>query len=173
MARTEKKGPPTVPKLLTNMSSAFSQQNCALVHRLGMTREWWQSHFPALLNKKWPGNSPDLSPLENMQAVVQEEVNKMAPGTSEMPGPRSVYRRWNAGPWACLYQGEVEIYLWLKRTPRVCYYHAMDAGKVWHYLWDILYKSLQATVTYLRPRPKSFWRIFWHCMELGDLTRWV
>jgi len=31
----------------------------------------------------WPGNSPELSPIENIWAIVQGELDKMEPATSE------------------------------------------------------------------------------------------
>ena len=96
MARKEKKGPPTEAKLLPNMSRAIFQQDGAPAHRARKTQEWCRSHFPAFWDKdEWPGNSPDLSPIENLWAIVQEEINKMAPATSEATLTRNVRAAWS------------------------------------------------------------------------------
>ena len=96
MTRKQKKGAPTEVKLLPNMSKAIFQQDGAPAHGAKMTQEWCRSHFPAFWEKKeWPGNSPDLSPIENLWALVQEEVNKMTPATSEDTLTRNVRAAWS------------------------------------------------------------------------------
>lgn len=96
MTRKENKGPPTEAKLLPNMSRAIFQQDGAPAHRARKAQEWCRSHFPAFWEKdEWPGNSPDLSPIENLWAIVQEEINKMAPATSEGTLARNVRAAWS------------------------------------------------------------------------------
>ena len=61
------------------MSRAIFRQDSATAHRARKTQEWYRFHFPAFWAKyEWPGNSPDLSPIENLWAIVQAEANKKA-----------------------------------------------------------------------------------------------
>ena len=96
MTRKENKGPPTEAKPLPNMSrDVFQQDGGASAHRARNAPEWCRSHFPAFWEKdEWPGNSPDLSPRQNLWAIVQEEINKMVSATSEDTLARNVRAAW-------------------------------------------------------------------------------
>ena len=62
MQRKERKGPPTVVKLLPKMSEAIFQQAGAPAHNAAKTQAWCRSNLPGFWEKGvWPGNSPDLS----------------------------------------------------------------------------------------------------------------
>jgi transposase len=50
--------------------------------------------FPNVL-RGWPGNSPDLNPLENLWAIVQSEVDKKEPQTLE-DLKKAVFSAWNS-----------------------------------------------------------------------------
>ena len=96
MHRQEAAGPPCRTKLLPNMSQAIFQQDGAPPHRATKTQEWCRCNFPGFWEKEvWPGNSPDLSPIENLWAIVQESIIKMAPATSEKTLIRNVRTAWS------------------------------------------------------------------------------
>ena len=60
------------------------QAGRAPAHRARKVQDWCRGNFPGFWeNGTWPGNSPDLSPIENLWAIVREELNKMEPTTSE------------------------------------------------------------------------------------------
>lgn len=96
MTKKQKKGPPTETKLLADMSRAIIQHDGAPAHRAKMAQEWCRTHFPAFGEKnEWPGNSPDLSPIENLWAIIQEPMNKMALAISERTLTRNVRAAWS------------------------------------------------------------------------------
>lgn len=80
------------------LSLAWSQTNIfmhdnAPCHASNMTREWLvANHIPTL---PWPGNSPDLNPIENVWSRMKAQVRKKNPRTvdelSEM-----IYNVWHA-----------------------------------------------------------------------------
>ena len=97
MSRQRENGPPTVIKLLPDMSEAVFQQDGAPAHSGAKTQEWCRANFSGFWAKgEWPGNSPDLSPIENLWAIVQDKVDKMAPASSEMTLIRNVRSAWRS-----------------------------------------------------------------------------
>lgn len=83
MQRRKENGPPTSVKLLPEMFRAIFQQDGAPAHHARKTQDWCRGNFPGFWEKgTWPGNSPDLSPIENLWAIVKEELNKIEPATS-------------------------------------------------------------------------------------------
>ena len=96
MQQKEQKGPPTVVKLLPRMSEAIFQQDGAPAHNAAKTQVWCRSNLPEFWEKGvWPGNSPDLSPIENICSIVQGELDKMEPATSEKALVRSLQKAWS------------------------------------------------------------------------------
>ena len=84
MRRRTENGPPTAVKLLPDMSQAIFQQDGAPIQTAAKTQRWCQDNFPAFWVKGVrPGNSPDLSPIKNLWAIIQYNVDKMDPATSE------------------------------------------------------------------------------------------
>ena len=67
------------------------QQDCALAHNATKTQKWCQASLSCFWAKGVrPGNSPDLSPIENLSVIVQHKVDKMATATSEVNLIRNV-----------------------------------------------------------------------------------
>ena len=70
--------------LLTHMgihgTSIFMQDN-APCHRSKRTTKWFQDHDIVVL--EWPGNSPDLNPIENLWHLAKMKLEKA--DTSSVP----------------------------------------------------------------------------------------
>lgn len=95
MQRKKEKGSPTTVKLLPKMSEAIFQQDGAPAHSAARTQQWCQSHLPAFWEKGvWPGNSPDLSPIENLWGIMKDELSKMEPATTEDGLVRNLRKVW-------------------------------------------------------------------------------
>ena len=95
MRRRKENGAPTKIGLLPDMSQAIFQQDGAPAHNATKTQQWCQDNFPGFWAKGvWPGNSPDLSPIENLWAIVKDEVDKATPATSEATLIRNVQSAW-------------------------------------------------------------------------------
>ena len=58
--------------------NGYFQQDGAPVHTSKVAIKWLENNFNSFWGKGvWPGNSPDLSPIENLWAIVQEELKKL------------------------------------------------------------------------------------------------
>ena len=76
------------------MSRAIFKEDGAPAHR-AMAQDWWRGNFLDFReNGTWPGKSPDLSPIENLWAIVKEEGNKMGATTSEKIVIQNVQVAW-------------------------------------------------------------------------------
>ena len=78
--RTSDTGPVTERRFHENTSDLIFQQDGAPAHTALGTQEWLRSNFPQFWDKDtWPPNSPDLSPIENIWAIIKERVNMSSP----------------------------------------------------------------------------------------------
>lgn len=67
MKRSKENGGLLERKLLPDMSEAIFQQDGAPAHHSKLAQEWLQTNLNSFWHKgTWPGNSPDLSPIENL-----------------------------------------------------------------------------------------------------------
>ena len=65
--------------LLEKMSEAIYQQDGAPACTSKRAQEWSSNNLPSIWRKcTQPGNSPDLSPIENLSAILQKEPGWMA-----------------------------------------------------------------------------------------------
>ena len=80
MQWTKKNGPTTKVKLFLKMSRAIFQQDGVRAQHACEGQDWCHGNFPRFCEKgTWSGNSPNLSPIKNLRAIVKEEQNKMKP----------------------------------------------------------------------------------------------
>ena len=78
LKRTQEMGSTLQCKLLPDMSTAIFQQDGAPAHTSKVAIKWLENHLNSFWGKGvWPGNSPDLSPIENLSAIVQGELKKL------------------------------------------------------------------------------------------------
>ena len=72
----------------------FFQQDNARPHVAKTTMAWFAGQRTVPAPIQWPPYSPDLSPIENMWSVVEEDVNKTNPKTLTSL-KRNLTRCWN------------------------------------------------------------------------------
>ena len=83
LKRTRETGSTLQLKLLPDMSTDIFQQDGAPVHTSKVAIKWLENNLNSFWGKGvWPGNSPDLSPIENLWAIVQEELKKLPDATN-------------------------------------------------------------------------------------------
>ena len=65
-------------RLCQNMYNSVFQQDGAPAHTSKLSQQWCQLNLPNYWAKEvWPGNSPDLSPIENLWAYVKNELSEL------------------------------------------------------------------------------------------------
>ena len=76
------------PKLLSSVRDIFGdgapftfQQDGAPCHTAKKCMQWFRTHNVSVL--KWPGNSPDLNPIENLWARLKRLVGKKHPSNKQ------------------------------------------------------------------------------------------
>ncbi|KAF7653545.1 hypothetical protein LDENG_00081620 [Lucifuga dentata] len=75
-------------ELISTMHRQFPEEMChfqdngALCHRAEAVKEWLAEKNITSL-QPWPGNSPDLNPIEDIWAIIDTEVRKAQPRNRE------------------------------------------------------------------------------------------
>ena len=60
------------------MSDSIFQQDGPPSHTSKLSQQWCQNNFPNYWAKDvWPGNSPDLSPIENLWGLVKQRLSEL------------------------------------------------------------------------------------------------
>ena len=78
------------------MSEAIFQRGGALAHNAARAQEWCHDNLPGFgRNGVGLGNSPDLSPMTNLWAIMQGELNKTNLATSEKALVGSLQMAWS------------------------------------------------------------------------------
>ena len=93
--RTAREGSVSERALIDDPSQAVFMQDGAPPHSAKKTQKWCQENLTSFwANGVWPGDSPDLNPIENLRAIVQQEVNEQTPATSTAQLEAQVKTAW-------------------------------------------------------------------------------
>lgn len=93
--RVDEIGPISSRRLFCLMSAATFMQDSAPPH---VTREnylWLDMNFPKYWRKgEWPGNSPNLNPIENLWAIMKEKVGTLKPASTLSCLKKQLLKTW-------------------------------------------------------------------------------
>ena len=96
MKRRRKTGSILERSFMPNMSKAIFQQDGAPAHSSKKAMSWLEAHVGLFWGKGiWPGNSPDLSPIENLWSIVQSKLNEMPAATNRDSLIKNVKTAWS------------------------------------------------------------------------------
>jgi hypothetical protein len=95
MSRSRNRGPITERKMMADTSKAIFMQDSAPPHTAVVNQEWLQNNFPLYWRKsEWPGNSPNLNPIENLWAILKQRVSAMPAATTLLELKNQLKKTW-------------------------------------------------------------------------------
>ena len=81
-------------KMAPDMSRAIFQQDGARCHTAAENEEWLRENVDNYWAKgMWPANSPDLSPIENVWAIMQDKVDEVDPPPSTLAALEKILKQ--------------------------------------------------------------------------------
>lgn len=93
--RTATNGSILERKLVENQDEAIFMQDGAPPHTAKATQQWCRENLPGFWEKDvWPGNSPDLNPIENIWSIMQQMLDQEKPATSISGLVKQIKRAW-------------------------------------------------------------------------------
>lgn len=96
LKRTRENGGVLERKLIPRSSKIIFQQDGAPAHTAAMSMNWLNANLNSVIGKgEWPGNSPDLNPIENVWAIMNDKLKLMKPATNRSSLIRNVKKAWS------------------------------------------------------------------------------
>ena len=76
--RTANSGTILERSMIEKMSESILMQDGAPAHTAKLTQAWCSEHLPSYWAKvDWPGNSPDLNPIENLLSILADKLSNL------------------------------------------------------------------------------------------------
>jgi len=83
-------------RMVETPSKAIFMQDGAPSHTSNLAQSWCSENIAHFWKKEaWPGNSPDLNPIKNLWAILQVNVDELAPSTNRKQLEKSLKIGWS------------------------------------------------------------------------------